>query len=264
MCACTLQNPFLKPEVLNIMKNCYLFILLISIPLYTTAQQSANSGGKTATGNGGSATYSVGEVVYSVSTGTGGSGAQGVQQAYVASNPLPVHFKSFTGKCVGDQTSLTWETTSEISNAFFVVEKSLDGRQWRALSKVTGAFNSNEIRRYQYTDNAGDGKTSYYRIRQEDADGKTTITNAITVFGCGGSLEMISIYPNPTLEGVSVSTNAKDQFKYALYDLKGILLKTGALSGLTYIPMQKLVPAAYVLKVTANTGEVKTFTIVRN
>jgi len=46
------------------------------------AQESANASGGDATGTGGTASYSVGQVVYTTNTGSTGSVAQGVQHAY--------------------------------------------------------------------------------------------------------------------------------------------------------------------------------------
>jgi hypothetical protein len=46
------------------------------------AQESINGSGGEATGTGGTASYSVGQVVYTTATGTNGSVAQGVQQPY--------------------------------------------------------------------------------------------------------------------------------------------------------------------------------------
>lgn len=46
------------------------------------AQESVNATGGDASGSGGSASYSVGQVVYTTNTGTSGSVAQGVQQPY--------------------------------------------------------------------------------------------------------------------------------------------------------------------------------------
>ena len=46
------------------------------------AQESVNATGGDASGSGGSASYSVGQVVYTTNTGTNGSVAEGVQQAY--------------------------------------------------------------------------------------------------------------------------------------------------------------------------------------
>jgi hypothetical protein len=46
------------------------------------AQESLNATGAVASGGGGTANYSVGQVVYTTNTGTNGSVAQGVQQTY--------------------------------------------------------------------------------------------------------------------------------------------------------------------------------------
>ena len=59
------------------------FLFLCSPFLY--AQQSTNAGGGDATGTGGSAAYSVGQVAYTSNIGTGGTESQGVQQTYIIS-----------------------------------------------------------------------------------------------------------------------------------------------------------------------------------
>ena len=46
------------------------------------AQESINTTGGNATGDGGSASYSIGQMVYTTTTGDDGSVAQGVQQAF--------------------------------------------------------------------------------------------------------------------------------------------------------------------------------------
>lgn len=58
-------------------------VLLLGLGLTgLQAQQSVNAIGGNASGSGGTASYSVGQVVYTTNTGTNGSVAQGVQQPY--------------------------------------------------------------------------------------------------------------------------------------------------------------------------------------
>ncbi len=57
------------------------FLLSFSVKAQTSHQVLSASGGD-ATGSGGSVAYSVGQIVYTTSTGTTGSVAQGVEQAY--------------------------------------------------------------------------------------------------------------------------------------------------------------------------------------
>ena len=65
-----------------ISKKLKLSILLLSLGLTAKAQQATVVAGGTASGNGGTVSYSIGQVVYSTATGSNGSVAQGVQQAY--------------------------------------------------------------------------------------------------------------------------------------------------------------------------------------
>ena len=61
-------------------------ILLLGLSLTSVhAQESLNTSGYNASGNGGSVSYSVGQLVYSTNTGASGSVGQGVHQSYVIS-----------------------------------------------------------------------------------------------------------------------------------------------------------------------------------
>jgi len=59
------------------------FALLFGLGLTgLQAQESVNTSGGNASGSGGSVSYSIGQMVYQTHTGTNGSVAEGVQQAY--------------------------------------------------------------------------------------------------------------------------------------------------------------------------------------
>lgn len=55
------------------------------------AQESSSATGGKATGSGGTASYSVGQVVYTTNTGTNGSVAQGVQQPFEISTTVGIN-----------------------------------------------------------------------------------------------------------------------------------------------------------------------------
>jgi type IX secretion system substrate protein len=55
------------------------------------AQESPTATGGEATGTGGTASYSVGQIVYTTNTGTNGSVAQGVQQPYEISTTVGIN-----------------------------------------------------------------------------------------------------------------------------------------------------------------------------
>ena len=63
-------------------KKVTLSVLLLGLGLTAQAQQATTATGGDASGSGGTVAYSVGQIVYTTNTGTTGSVAQGVQQAY--------------------------------------------------------------------------------------------------------------------------------------------------------------------------------------
>ena len=65
-----------KSKPLSILLSGFLWVS------FAQAQQSANATGGDASGSGGTAAYSVGQIVYTTNTATTGSVAQGVQQPY--------------------------------------------------------------------------------------------------------------------------------------------------------------------------------------
>lgn len=63
-------------------KTINLFAVALLFAGLAQAQQSTNSGGGDATGNGGTVAYSIGQVVFTSNISGAGSAAQGVQHAY--------------------------------------------------------------------------------------------------------------------------------------------------------------------------------------
>jgi hypothetical protein len=83
------MNEILYVYIVN-NKFLNLTLLLLGFVLTAQAQQATTATGGDATGSGGSAAYSVGQIVYTTHTGTTGSVAQGVQQPYEISVELGI------------------------------------------------------------------------------------------------------------------------------------------------------------------------------
>lgn len=73
-------------------KRIFILLLFSSFTLTAFAQQSVNASGGNAGGIGGSASYSIGQIVYKTYSGSNGSEAQGVQQAFEISVLGENHF----------------------------------------------------------------------------------------------------------------------------------------------------------------------------
>ncbi len=81
-----MKNQLLKPfRVIRI--GTFVISSLLFTVMNSSAQEAVVASGGDASGTGGSVSYSVGQVVYTTNTGTGGSVMAGVQQPYEISVP---------------------------------------------------------------------------------------------------------------------------------------------------------------------------------
>lgn len=111
-------------------------------------------------------------------------------------SPLPVSLFSFDAKLISDYVELTWMTASEINNDFFIVQRSIDNKNFEDIDKVAGNGNSNIIIEYtSYDLNLPEGDI-YYRLKQIDYDGSYQYSNIIVVRN--NSSSNLVIYPNPS------------------------------------------------------------------
>lgn len=94
---------------------------------------------------------------------------------------LPVKWESFTAEKTGNSIQLKWTTAAETSNAYFNVEKSNDGAVWNSIGNVNAAGNTQTSTTYQYTDYSSNNNMVYYRIRQVDMDGRSSLSAVKTV-----------------------------------------------------------------------------------
>ncbi|MBX2974611.1 MAG: lamin tail domain-containing protein [Ignavibacteriaceae bacterium] len=93
------------------------------------------------------------------------------------SQPLPVELASFNAVPVNGAVKLIWQTSTEINNHGFDVERAIsanssDDLTWETLAFVKGNGNSNSVKEYSYTDNNISASGKYaYRLKQLDTDG---------------------------------------------------------------------------------------------
>lgn len=77
---------------MKLLKTKILALLIMGlVSLSLSGQEAILTTGSTATGSGGSASYSVGQVVYATNSGSNGSVNQGVQQAYIISEETGIN-----------------------------------------------------------------------------------------------------------------------------------------------------------------------------
>lgn len=101
---------------------------------------------------------------------------------------------------------VSWSTASESNNKGFEVMRSTNGTNWTSAGFVAGAGNSSATIGYSFLDKDLPAGKYFYRLKQVDLDGKSTLSTIITV-----SLEPVTGYmleqnfPNPTHGTTSIS-----------------------------------------------------------
>lgn len=127
-------------------------LLITGFVKFGTAQSGPVTGGKTATGAGGSASYSLGQVFYQTQAGSSGSALQGIQQPYEVTE-LPdvtgVHDKGLLSLRVYPNPSTEKLTVDCNSNLEDLVIELLDGNG-KLLQTCAVVSNSTQVVMEQY------------------------------------------------------------------------------------------------------------------
>lgn len=93
--------------------------------------------------------------------------------------PMPVSLIDFSSGCQQEKPRLDWYTASEINNDYFTLERSDNGEDFYVVAEIAGAGNSNEIRRYSWTDETAAESNPYYRLSQTDLDGTVEVLGTL-------------------------------------------------------------------------------------
>lgn len=117
--------------------------------------------------------------------------------------PLPVELLSFYATVLDQsQVELSWKTAIEIRNDYFSIERSKNAETWETIGKVKGSGTIFYPRQYQWVDEHPFEGTSYYRLKQNDANGefKYLGIKQVSVFKTG----LFAVYPVPAEETLIV------------------------------------------------------------
>ncbi|MDX2303906.1 MAG: T9SS type A sorting domain-containing protein [Microscillaceae bacterium] len=137
------------------------------------------------------------------SAASGGSGGLSISSlpgaSFVCSlEALPITLLEFNAEVIDhENVLLSWITAQEINNAFFSVERSRDGFNFKEVIRLDGAGNSSYTKFYEVIDQHPESGINYYRLKQTDLEGKSTFSKVIAV-ELNPSFERIKMYPNPT------------------------------------------------------------------
>lgn len=142
-------------------------------------------------------------------------------------NVMPIDLISFEANVDQnnwDNIQLTWETSIEINNDYFILERSDNGMSFYEIATIDGAGTSIQNKSYAHTDKQLMPGTYYYRLSQVDFNGAAVTFEVVSISilqdAVSGACEL-SVNPNPCVPSCVVT----------LTDCEGPVYQTQVLDG---------------------------------
>jgi hypothetical protein len=124
---------------------------------------------------------------------------------------IPVELTTFTGSLINEKAALQWETATERNTKAFIVEKSINAKDFAPIGTVL-AKGGNRLTNYNFDDVKLNEDINYYRLKMMDNDGSFKYSNTIAIkLGSKPSSKGLSIFPNPAKDHITIDHAAADE-----------------------------------------------------
>ncbi|MGC4101311.1 T9SS type A sorting domain-containing protein [Ferruginibacter sp.] len=183
---------------------------------------------------------------------------QGFQQNKIAGTALPVLGLDFTATRLNkNEVKLTWKTIQEINNKGFHIERRKENESnYAAIGFVASNTidgNSSFPLSYTTTDTNNFSGNTYYRLKQEDKDGRNTYSVISVVKGDVNKQLTMQVWPVPSTGPISVVVNGLGKpDMLQVFDVSGRLLKQQAIQNNLQAQLTNLAPGTYILRLAEN------------
>jgi hypothetical protein len=114
---------------------------------------------------------------------------------------LPVKFGSIKAYEKQNGIQLDWKVYSENKVMSYEVERSADARSYATVGSLPALYNNTTGGDYGFFDANPLSGISYYRIKNNDLDGKSSYSIVIRV-NRNKTIKGLSLYPNPVVNGI--------------------------------------------------------------
>jgi hypothetical protein len=139
----------------------------------------------------------------------------------VTSSPLPIELIRFSATPEFGKVWLDWATATEKNNAFFTIERSQNAEVWEEVARVKGSGSSSQRRDYKHLDGLPFIGTSYYRLKQTDFDGGSSLSPIRSVTIEAYREAELKVYPNPTKNTIHIHSGLIKKEDVWFYDVLG-------------------------------------------
>ncbi|MBS1744220.1 MAG: T9SS type A sorting domain-containing protein [Bacteroidetes bacterium] len=146
--------------------------------------------------------------------------------AGIVTGSVPVTLLSFTARLRNNNTVLlNWQTTAEVNNDYFDVERSIDGINFATIGRVEGHGTTLLPNNYALIDPNPVSGYNYYRLRQVDYDAHFMYSHTEVVEL--KKPELVTVFYNEQQNSIQVQfSNSQNNLRLKLYSANGQLIKS--------------------------------------
>jgi len=152
---------------------------------------------------------------YGTSPVNSASGLAGLSYLNLAGVSLPTKFTNFLALKKDDNADLSWTVDNEDNNAYFDVQRSLDGRLFTDVTRVNALRNGRSLNTYSIPDlniSRLGSRVIYYRIKQVETSGDITYSE-VRQLNLDKKNLTIGLYPNPVVSITKLVVDAPEAGK---------------------------------------------------
>lgn len=207
-----------------------------------------------ASGTGDVIFYRVGNSVNNNFGLSGDTGGNSQTTTITEDTTVPVDFSSFRAIKSGSNVEIKWTTATETNSDYYIIEHS-NGDKFTPLSKVKASGIGDD---YEFTHLKVKFGVHYYRIKQVDYDGNSSLTKEI---GIKFEQPDINIYPNPVRDNLEINI-PEDINSTSIKIINSIgQLMEESLS--TSIDLSHLTKGIYFIQIELTSGELITKKVLK-
>jgi hypothetical protein len=221
-----------------------------------------NSGGSLNPGNGGGSSNLI--TIGTTDVWSADDGTINGFKVLTDNAPLPIQLLSFNAIPRQSVVELDWFTATETNNDYFTIEKTKNGLNYEIAGTIRGAGISSWGLSYKYTDNQPFDGVSYYRLKQTDFDGKSSLSALVPVNRDnvnGFSFELLQNPNDGSVLTIEMYSQVDKQAKLEIRDANGkriftnnILVEESGKEIRDFHLSDKLSPGIYMVNITSEEG----------
>ncbi|NRB48062.1 MAG: T9SS type A sorting domain-containing protein [Saprospiraceae bacterium] len=182
---------------------------------------------------------------------------QDIIDGFGVSSLLPIELAYFRAHLKGSAVEVKWGTEVEINNAYFEIEHSTNGKDFKSIAYVEGAGTSTKALFYDFQHKTPERGVNYYRLKQTDFDEAFSYSDIVSVKYESTTKATVKVFPNPVVDRFTIThDSAAELSQIQLYSVLGQqMVGRWTEEQASYLLPKSLTPGQYVLRMRAGAKE---------